>query len=324
VPTPTAPSGGDGSTGSDDDDGPSGGSCGCDAPPEGSGGGGGDGGGGSSGSPAQQVARTVATVQETKDGAVGRAFDEVARRLPSGPSGPAPGVPSDAVLPVTVEPGEPSPEASPTARTAAGSEPAMPFAAKAAIATMAVAGIVVPLASAGGAAPLALHKLVGAMRRVLAWVLGLPLYAKLKREQVMTHPVRESIVGLVQAEPGIHAQRLRRELGLGWGTLAHHLRVLETWGLVALLRDGNKVKAFPSEWSPAERRRAAALASPGTSQVYQAITETPGAEQRQLAVTVGRSHPTVIWHAERLEKAGLIRVERRGRRTSYFPAVAPA
>lgn len=196
------------------------------------------------------------------------------------------------------------------------------MAAKAAIATMAFAGVAVPLASGGGAAPLALHKLFAALRRVFAWFLGVPLYAKLKREQVTSHPVRENILALIQVEPGIHAQRLRRELDLGWGTLAHHLRVLQSWGLLVLQRDGNKVKAFPSEWSPAERRRAAALANPGTSQVYEAIAERPGAEQRMVAQAVGRSHPTVIWHAERLEKAGLIRVERRGRRTAYFVTAA--
>ena len=76
----------------------------------------------------------------------------------------------------------------------------------------------------------------------------LPLYSKIRREEVLDQYTRGKIHGYIIANPGEHYNSLKAQLRLKNGTLAYHLRVLEREGYVKSVRDGPFKRFYPQSW----------------------------------------------------------------------------
>lgn len=63
---------------------------------------------------------------------------------------------------------------------------------------------------------------------------------------------RARILALIAARPGMTRADLRRETGLAWGTVAHHLRSMEERGEVAAHRVGRRAHYVVNEKGQAE------------------------------------------------------------------------
>lgn len=178
--------------------------------------------------------------------------------------------------------------------------------------------VVAALAAVGGAAVVVASR---PLREKLLWV-GAGLYTRLARPDVLGHEDREKLYRLVETQPGIHFHALQRDLGWNTGTLTYHLRVLERHGFVVSRRDGLYRRFYLSGAAP--RKEVFENQGPTglRADVIEAIRNTPGISQSDLALGLGANKQTVNYHVKALERAGTIRVEKRGRDTYLFPGGA--
>jgi DNA-binding transcriptional ArsR family regulator len=148
-----------------------------------------------------------------------------------------------------------------------------------------------------------------------------PLYARIHRDEVLEHPLRDDILTTVRAEPGISASELGRRTECGWGTLVYHLSVLEREHLISSAREGRHRRFFSQDRiNYSDKPALALLRNDAARRLVLAVQEKPGIIQKQLSRRLGLSPSTIAWHVGRLERAGLLVKEADGRRVRYFPS----
>lgn len=148
-----------------------------------------------------------------------------------------------------------------------------------------------------------------------------PLYARLRKEDILENPLRDDILEVVGGEPGISASELGRRLNCGWGTLVYHLTVLERMQLISSAREGRHKRFFvQGRINYSDKSAVGLLANPAARNILQAIQEHPGALQKEVAARLGLTAGTVAWHVERLAAAGLVLKEEDGRLVRYYPS----
>lgn len=148
-----------------------------------------------------------------------------------------------------------------------------------------------------------------------------PLYARLRKEDILENPLRDDILDVVDREPGISASELGRRLSCGWGTLVYHLTVLERMQLLSSAREGRHKRFFvQGRINYSDKGAVGLLANPAARTLLLAIQEHPGVIQKELARMLGLTSGTISWHVERLSSAGLVVKEEDGRAVRYYPA----
>lgn len=159
---------------------------------------------------------------------------------------------------------------------------------------------------------------------ILKWrsaLLLAPLYARLKKDDVLENPLRDDILALVQETPGISASELGRRVECGWGTLVYHLTVLERMQLVSSAREGRHKRFFAQgRINYSDKGAVGLLANPAARTILDAIRASPGAIQKDLSHRLNLSPGTVAWHVERLAAEGLVIKEDEGRTVRYYPS----
>ncbi len=150
----------------------------------------------------------------------------------------------------------------------------------------------------------------------------IPLYSKIKREQVLDHFVRGQIYGYVLANPGEHYNAIKVALNLTNGSLAHHLKTLEREQFVKSKRFGLYRRFYPMHMKIPED----GFFTPNEIQktIVELIRSTPAITQKEIAERLGLTPPTVNYHVGILSEHRAIRVERAGRKTHCFVADAGA
>lgn len=151
-------------------------------------------------------------------------------------------------------------------------------------------------------------------------LLFIPAFSRLKKSQVLGQQGRERLHSLIQKNPGISSSKLKKETGLGWGTIVYHLAVMEREGLVASRIEGRHRRFFVAdEVAPSERASLAVLANERTHECYTRLIDAPGLATGELAHQIGVSTPGAVWHLKRLEENGLVERKRDGRYVRYYP-----
>ncbi len=141
-----------------------------------------------------------------------------------------------------------------------------------------------------------------------------PLYTRLSREDLLDHPMRQEIHGLIQDNPGIHMSELGRELDASWGTLLHHLDKLEKARLVVSEdTSGKRCFFLPGQVSQEHKDILPALENETARAIAEHFADNPGATQKDAAEALDLSAALVSWHVKRLEKAGVLTRTREGR-----------
>jgi len=143
----------------------------------------------------------------------------------------------------------------------------------------------------------------------------LPLYSKIRREEVLDQYTRGKIHGYIIANPGEHYNSLKAQLKIKNGTLAYHLRVLEREGYVKSVRDGPFKRFYPQEAAvPKNRSEFSSI----QEVVLENVRASPGITQNDVAVRMGVSSQVVNYHIKNLVTAGRIRLQREGRITRCY------
>lgn len=148
--------------------------------------------------------------------------------------------------------------------------------------------------------------------------LAIRLFSRLDAGEVTRQPVRRRILEALAESNGLTTQELRRRVGVGWGTINHHLAVLERNGKVLHVRSGRNQTWMGSDTRPEHVTHLAALGVPQLRRIYDALVDRPGQTQADLARHLGLDPSTVNHHARRLTGLGLVRRERAGRRIHLY------
>ena len=155
-----------------------------------------------------------------------------------------------------------------------------------------------------------------------------PLYTRLTKDKLLENFTRGRIYGHIEANPGIHYSELLRALKLSNGTLAYHLKTLEREGLVRSIREGQLKLFYPKvgEWKSKERKKStffqrkkdAEKISITGKEILESVKQNPGLTEAEICSLTGLSKQVVNYHIRKLEKTGVMRVEREGGRARCF------
>jgi predicted transcriptional regulator len=149
-----------------------------------------------------------------------------------------------------------------------------------------------------------------------AFKLIFPLYTRVKKEEVLNHEVRELVYDYVQTHPGEHFRAILTKLGLTNGTLIHHLQTLERQEFIKSERDGPFKRFYPTGRQFTED----VLEINGIQKkILDEVTAHPGLTQKDLAIHLQTSPPTINYHIKALRGVRLINIKRDGKNTRCFP-----
>jgi DNA-binding transcriptional ArsR family regulator len=152
---------------------------------------------------------------------------------------------------------------------------------------------------------------------------ALPLFARLRPNEMLDHPRRVEILERVHADPGVNTNTLARLLGLPWTNVQHHVEKLRQGGFVAVRRVGGLTSLFPAHTGSLRHADdLAVLRRPTLGRVHELLRARPGAMQAELATELGVTQQRVSQALRQLLSAGLARAEQGLRHRRYF-AVDP-
>ena len=142
---------------------------------------------------------------------------------------------------------------------------------------------------------------------------GLMLYHRIPRAKALDNANRQRVYDAIREEPAIRVGTLAARLGLNRDTVLEHIRVLERFRLVESAGAGQR-RYFASGMigSIVEKNAIAATSASSTKRVLSLVQARGEVEFRDLVRSLGLSSPLTSWSVKRLERAGLVRKERRG------------
>ena len=181
-----------------------------------------------------------------------------------------------------------------------------------------------PLVAAAGGATLlmVLGALGGGTEYGKYWFLSLlfvPLYTKIKKDDILDHFVCGQVYGYIKANPGEHYNSIKKALSLKNGTLVYHLKTLEREEFIKSIIDGRFKRFYPREMKVPEPSDELVLRMNHIQhEILKIIRENPGISQKEIAGRIGLSTPTVHYHINIMMSARVITVKRAGRETQCF------
>lgn len=149
--------------------------------------------------------------------------------------------------------------------------------------------------------------------------LTLPMFTQERKEDVLDHFVRGEIYGFIKANPGTHYNQMMRELDIKNGTLSYHLYILEKTGIIKSRKEGVRYRVFyPTDMKFPEEEgyRLTEL----QIKIMDLIRKNPGANQKKLCKILDEKHQTISYNIKVLQQAGLIEVQKEGRKRKCFIA----
>ncbi len=144
-----------------------------------------------------------------------------------------------------------------------------------------------------------------------------PLYTRLKPEQVTNHFIRGQILGYVKANPGETYTHIRKALGVSNGQFVYHSRILESQGFIKSVKDGANRRFYPSGMRIPREVKDVQL-NQVQRIIYTIILEYPGISQSKIAKMVELAPSTVNYHVNIMTKVGVVERKRSGRLSLCF------
>lgn len=160
-----------------------------------------------------------------------------------------------------------------------------------------------------------------ALALAVPWVLGLKAVSLLALGRGSRSNLREAVLALVAADPGLRHAELVRRLGRGNGTVEHHVRTLLAEGRLARLRRGGSTGYYPASMPEGHARLRLALQGATARRLAETLAREPGLRLTEAARRAGVSSPTAHYHLRRLVAAGVLRGD--AGRFEVAPAALP-
>ncbi|MEK6976234.1 MAG: helix-turn-helix domain-containing protein [Candidatus Thermoplasmatota archaeon] len=158
--------------------------------------------------------------------------------------------------------------------------------------------------------------------RLLALVGLLPaaLFSRIERGSLLENPVRARVHDAVAHDPGVSLTEVQSRAGIAWGTAVHHLRRLESNGLIVSVSQSAHRRYFIADTPAAAHRSAlAAIRQPTARRIAELVLRRPGIDQSGLCQELALNSPAASKHLGQFRKYGLVLSQRVGRRTIHHP-----
>jgi predicted transcriptional regulator len=149
----------------------------------------------------------------------------------------------------------------------------------------------------------------------------LPLFTRIRRDNVLDDYTRGRVYQYLEMSPGDHFHGICRALGLGAGTVTYHLEVLTRLGLVKARADGVYKRFYPAEVRPPEMN--GGVLSEVQARIVHAVRDLPGITQKELVSLLGVRQSTLGYQMAKLLEKGLVLAERHGRNVRYHASEKP-
>jgi predicted transcriptional regulator len=143
-----------------------------------------------------------------------------------------------------------------------------------------------------------------------------PLYSRIKKDEVLDNFTRGAIFGFIVANPGAHYNLIKQELMLNNGAIIYHLDILERKGYISSEKAGIFKKYYPKGF----KKEGGILETLTDLQrrIFHEIEASPGVSQKEIANRMNITARALNYHIKTLLKGQLIMLERVGRRTLCF------
>lgn len=131
-------------------------------------------------------------------------------------------------------------------------------------------------------------------------------------------PLRKRITEYVRRNPGVHFRQIVRDLDLAIGQLDFHLNALVKGEV--LVKDstaGNARFYVRDRFSKEERKALSILRREIPRGIVLYLLEKPGSTPSEILGNFSFTSATLSYHMRRLEKAGILTAEQRGRERHY-------
>lgn len=123
---------------------------------------------------------------------------------------------------------------------------------------------------------------------------------------VMEVQTRRMVWHTIRSRPGVNKTELAHLTGLSWGSVGHHLHMLERDGVIRLVRVGRTVHATPTEFAD-RLRRTPILICPDARRVLGALLTQPFSRgTTDLGRLLGMTRKQARRHVYELVRAGLV------------------
>ncbi len=149
---------------------------------------------------------------------------------------------------------------------------------------------------------------------MILFIIILRLSARIGGRNLMKNAKRKEILELVKKEPGIHFRELMRTLDLKQGVLSYHLNKMEKGELLRSKQDGMYRRFFPFNSKADLKLNLSDL----QKDIMYYVEKDPGINQSRISKGTGRNQALIHYHVRFLLDAGLLWVEKEGRRTKLF------
>lgn len=151
-----------------------------------------------------------------------------------------------------------------------------------------------------------------------ATLAALALFSRIERGSAMDNPVRARVQAALVQEPGLSLTQVGQRAGIAWGTTVHHLRRLESLGLVVSVRERSERRYFVANTPAALARTAMAVVmQPTARRIAEFVADRPGVDQAGICQALGVNNPSASKHLQRFEAQGLVLSQRVGRHRLY-------
>ncbi len=156
----------------------------------------------------------------------------------------------------------------------------------------------------------------------IAYYLGVGGLRHVDKHNVLEHPMRKSLLEVVESEPGVHLRELATRHGTAVTNTQWHLRKLEMAGLVKTQKVQGRRLYYPTAGGAQAKQVAvqnAAVQNPNARRILDYLHTSPGTNQRSLAEALEMNPGTVRWHLRKMEAAGMVKCVPDGTQSCYFP-----
>lgn len=145
----------------------------------------------------------------------------------------------------------------------------------------------------------------------------IPLFTRIKKDEALDQFVRGRVFGYIESHQGTHYSDIMDKIGVGNGTLSHHLYMLEKMDMIKSRREGLRYRAFYTtgvKFPEKDKWRLTEL----QSEIMKIIKENEGISQKDVRTILGETQQTINYNIKMLQRSGLIELEKKGRITYCY------
>lgn len=149
-------------------------------------------------------------------------------------------------------------------------------------------------------------------------IFAIPLYTRIRKDEVLDHDVRQKVYTYIQSNPGAHFRSIMKSLCLKNGALAYHLTTLERAEYIKSQRDGMYRKFYLKPGRLAEPSKILKTPNEVRRLILEKIRMEPGISQSKIAQSIGESRQLVNNYVKVLREEGRIYLKKNGRESRCF------